>query len=139
MHWLGVTLWGAFGGCAMEALDYVTSVRRYRRLPWYRVKPTDPGPLAYGIASVLRIALGAGVACAVATAPQSPVAAWYAMGLGAAAPVVLEKLTLIIPLVLRTAVNDSPAPTWSEGGQTMTVTHPVEPVLDPQSPEQGRS
>lgn len=58
MEWLKPTLWGAFGGLAIEALDYITAVRKHRRLPWQREKDTDPGPLAYGIATVLRITIG---------------------------------------------------------------------------------
>ena len=34
MKWLVGLLWGAFGGFAMEALDYIVAVRRWRRLPW---------------------------------------------------------------------------------------------------------
>jgi hypothetical protein len=119
----------------MESLDYVTSVRRYRRMPWYRVLPSDPGPLAYGIAAVLRIAVGAGVACAVGASPHSPATAWYAMGLGAAAPVVLEKLTVVIPLVLRTAVNDTlPTPPPPPAGAAVP---PADPDRPPELSEQG--
>ena len=94
MEWLKPTLWGAFGSLAIEALDYITAVRKHRRLPWQREKDTDPSPLAYGTATVLRITIGAGLACAAAcTAPISP---WWALGLGAAAPTLLEKLPTLI-------------------------------------------
>ncbi|MGP3636364.1 hypothetical protein ACTU45_23925 [Streptomyces sp. 24-1644] len=74
MEWLKPTFWGAFGGLAIEALNYITAVQKHHRLPWQREKDTDPGPLVYGIATALRITIGAGLACAAAcTAPISPV------------------------------------------------------------------
>ncbi|MDX3855910.1 hypothetical protein [Streptomyces sp. AK02-01A] len=115
MEWLKPTLWGAFGGLAIEALDYITAVRKHRRLPWHQEKVTDPGPLAYGITTVLRITIGAGLACAAAcTAPISP---WWAFGLGAAAPALLEKLPALI-------VSGAGRQGWSwfaSRGGTMTV------------------
>jgi hypothetical protein len=102
MIWVEPTLWGLFGGFAIEALDVITAVRRHRRWPWLdeRRRP-EPGPLAYGIATVLRLVVGAGVACAAAASVRYGIRPWLAMGLGAAAPVVLEKLTALIPLMLR--------------------------------------
>ncbi|MFJ1562412.1 hypothetical protein [Streptomyces mirabilis] len=117
--WEGA-LWGAFGGFAMEALDYIIAVRRWRKLPWLvgastltpdrRASPDSrghhmpeeqpaPGLLAYTIAGVLRVALGGGTAAAVAhTAPS--VTAWAAVVTGAAAPMALEKITLLVPLLI---------------------------------------
>ncbi|MEV4502617.1 hypothetical protein [Streptomyces klenkii] len=102
MIWVGPTLWGLFGGFAIEALDLITAVRRHQRWPWLdkRGRPR-PGPLAYSVAAGLRLVVGAGVACAAATSVHDRVTPWLAMGLGAAAPVVLEKLTALIPLLLR--------------------------------------
>jgi hypothetical protein len=95
-------MWGLFGGFAMEALDFITAVRRHQRWPWIDAEGRSrPGPLAYAIAVVLRLAVGAGVACAGAMSVPHLNAPWLAMGLGAAAPVVLEKLTSLIPLVLK--------------------------------------
>ncbi|GAA4077468.1 hypothetical protein GCM10022233_65550 [Streptomyces shaanxiensis] len=101
----------------MEALDYMIAVRRWRRLPW-RVgasslrnpgsapapRETDedaPGLLAYLIAAVLRILLGAGVGAAVTQTITSGASAWLIALVGATAPHVLEKVTLFVPLVIR--------------------------------------
>ncbi|WP_327401322.1 hypothetical protein OG194_14820 [Streptomyces sp. NBC_01288] len=118
--WEGMA-WGAFGGFAMEALDYITAVRRWRRLPWSvgastltpdrMVAPNHhghqppielaaPGLLAYTIAGTLRIAIGAGLsATVVSTSPQTA-SAWIAVLTGATAPLVLEKVTVLVPLVI---------------------------------------
>jgi hypothetical protein len=120
-------LWGAFGGFAMEAVEYITAIRRHRRLPWRRVKDTDPGPLAHAIAAGLRVAVGAGLACAAVRSADGGLAPWYALAIGAGAPQVLEKLTTLIPLVMRTAVQQS-------------LTDPAatnERVQQPAQPEQG--
>ncbi|MFE1914603.1 hypothetical protein [Streptomyces anandii] len=84
----------------MDALDFITAVRRHRRLPWTRVRSSDPGPLAHAVAVVLRLFVGAVVAGAVGH-DRPAVTAWLALGVGAAAPVALEKLTVLIPLALR--------------------------------------
>ena len=123
--WLEAAAWGAFGGFAMEALDYITAVRRHHRVPWQKILPGDPGPTAHAIATVLRLIVGAGVAAAAARTTPS-VSPWLAFGLGAAAPVVLEKLTTLIPLVLRSASQQAlaapngtaqPVPTSSVNAQ----------------------
>ncbi|MFJ9634437.1 hypothetical protein ACIRU8_42770 [Streptomyces sp. NPDC101175] len=120
MDWLDGLLWGAFGGFAMEALDYIVAVRRWRRLPWNlgassltpghltssarRDEPTGelpaPGVVAYTIAGVLRVTVGGGVAEAVTVTTPHHMSAWLAVLVGAAAPVVLEKVTVFVPLVV---------------------------------------
>ncbi|MFI9150372.1 hypothetical protein [Streptomyces sp. NPDC053367] len=120
MAWLEGVLWGAFGGFAMEALDYIIAVRRWRRLPWnvgastlsqgsragaHRTEPDEelpaPGVLAYCVAGVLRIAVGGGVALACTATAPGRMSAWLAVLVGATAPVVLEKVTAFVPLVTR--------------------------------------
>lgn len=124
----------------MEALDYIIAVRRWRKLPWLvgastltpdrRASPDSrgrhvpeeqpaPGLLAYTIAGVLRVVLGGGTAAAVAhTAPSAT--AWVAVVAGAAAPMVLERITLLVPLLIHMG---------REG---------VVAALQPSTPRQGR-
>jgi hypothetical protein len=118
--WEGV-LWGAFGGFAMEALDYIIAVRRWRKLPWLvgastlapdrRAAPHPrgghipeelpaPGLLAYTIAGALRITVGAGVAAAIVSTSPSAASPWLSVVAGAAAPLVLEKITMLVPLLM---------------------------------------
>ncbi|WP_369240536.1 hypothetical protein AB5J56_40035 [Streptomyces sp. R21] len=117
--WEGV-LWGAFGGFAMEALDYIIAVRRRRMLPWLvgastltpdrgtepdsrgRHVPDElpaPGLLAYGIAVCLRIVVGAGAAAAVVSTSPSA-SAWMAVVTGAASLLAFEKVTVLVPLLM---------------------------------------
>jgi hypothetical protein len=106
MAWLAPVLWGLFGGFAMDSLDFITAVRRHHRLPWRSANGnSEPGLLAYGIAVVLRLALGAGLAGAASASVPGGVSAWLAVGLGVAAPTVLEKLTTLIPLTLRAGLT----------------------------------
>jgi hypothetical protein len=124
MGWLESLGWGAFGGFAMEALDYIIAVRRWRKLPWNvgasslvpgargpspaeQEAPDEgsPGILAYSIAAVLRVVVGAGTAAAVASTVPKAMSAWLAVLVGATSPHVLEKVTLFVPLVLRIGVE----------------------------------
>ncbi|MFW6724182.1 hypothetical protein ACHZ98_29340 [Streptomyces sp. MAR4 CNY-716] len=120
MGWLEWALWGAFGGCAMEALDFIVAVRRWRRWPWdmgsaslvaEQGQPTPAGALspgrtlpapgvgAYLVAGVLRVGLGAGIAAAVGASAPDTGSPWLLLVVGAAAPLLLEKLTMLVPLL----------------------------------------
>ncbi|MFE4637980.1 hypothetical protein ACFRJ1_32060 [Streptomyces sp. NPDC056773] len=117
MGWLEGVLWGAFGGFAMEAMDYIVAVRRWRKLPWdvgasslaeaapaprqQNSETTAPGILAYLIAAILRVLVGGGVAAAFTLTDPGAMSAWLAVLVGATAPYVLEKVTLFVPLVAR--------------------------------------
>lgn len=105
MTWLGPALWGMFGAFAIESLDFWTAVRRHGRWPW-QGPDGDPGPgaMAYGIAEALRLVVGAGVSAAGCTSLGHGGTAWLAMTLGAAAPIVLEKLCVLVPLAIQGSV-----------------------------------
>jgi hypothetical protein len=124
MGWFEAAAWGTFGGFAMEALDFITAVRRHRRVPWRKLIPEDPGPAIHAVTSVLRLTVGAGVAAAASRTSPS-VSAWLALGLGAAAPVILEKLTALIPLVARSAAEQALKPS---GAIPHPLTFPTEPT-----------
>ncbi|MFB7983960.1 hypothetical protein [Streptomyces vinaceus] len=125
MELLEGALWGAFGGFAMESLDFIVAVRRWRRWPW-QVGSSSLGPgtaaagataphgpsteapplpatgfLAYSIAVALRLVVGAGTAAAVASASPAAASAWLMVLTGATAPHVLEKVTMFVPLVVK--------------------------------------
>ncbi|MFC1428520.1 hypothetical protein ACEZCY_35700 [Streptacidiphilus sp. N1-12] len=106
MAWLAPVLWGLFGGFAMDGLDFVNCVRQHHRLPWVDAHGnSEPGPLAYGTAVGLRVAIGAGLAGAADSSWAGGITAWAAVGLGAAAPTVLEKITTWIPLTARAGLG----------------------------------
>jgi hypothetical protein len=129
MNWVGAALWGLFGGFAVEALEFWTAVRRHHRWPWEN--PGDGptlGPLAYILATALRLGVGAGVAVAARTSEQSATA-WVAMTVGAGTPLLLEKATALIPLVLQVGVSALTAntPRVGESGQVAFLAQPPGP------------
>ncbi|WP_043668290.1 hypothetical protein [Streptomyces xylophagus] len=123
MDWVHGALWGAFGGFAIEAVDYMIAVRRWRKLPWKVGAPSlndpkatpapqggaggatqagddpVPGMVAYLIAGGLRVAVGLGGAAALTASSGDAMTPWLAMIAGAGVPYVLEKVTLFVPFL----------------------------------------
>lgn len=130
MGWLEWALWGAVGGGAMEALDYIVAVRRWRRMPWAiastsltaeqgQASPVGegqsaqnlpaPGVFAYCVAGVLRIGMGLLVAIAVGYSIPEPHLPWLFLIIGASAPLLLEKITMLVPLLQSATQQLQPA------------------------------
>lgn len=124
--WQELALWGAGGGGAMEALDFIIAVRRWRRMPWHigstslageQGQPSpagndpaapdlpQPGAVAYCAAGVLRVGMGALVAAAVGASLPQEGTPWVLLVMGAAAPLLLEKLLMLVPLLQSAAGN----------------------------------
>jgi len=98
MHWQEGALWGAVGGFAVEAVDYMIAVRRWRKLPWKVGAPSlndpkaapapedaagdddSPGVLAYLIAAGLRVAVGFVGAAAITASVGEAMTPWLAFG-----------------------------------------------------------
>lgn len=89
MTWLEYAAWGAFGGFAVEGLEFYSAIRRVGTWPW--TQPGEPGfgPLAVSV--VIRLLVGAGLATALGLSNQlsGPVGAMMA---GVAAPLLVEQL-----------------------------------------------
>ncbi|SEC88886.1 hypothetical protein SAMN05216489_01887 [Streptomyces sp. 3213] len=118
MNWLEGALWGAVGGFAIEAVDYMIAVRRWRKLPWEVGAPSlndpkatpapksatgndgSPGVAAYLIAGGLRVAVGFGGAAAITASSGQAMTPWLAFIVGAAVPFMLEKITLFVPFLV---------------------------------------
>ncbi|MFJ4887731.1 hypothetical protein [Streptomyces sp. NPDC088731] len=120
MNWLHAAYWGAFGGFAMEALDYCRAIKWHRQQPWrvasatigagppvprMDVRPGEenlpaPGLGPYLLGAVFRIVVGGGVAGAV-SASTPAVSPWVALIVGAGALPVLERVTSFVPLLVR--------------------------------------
>src|SRR5262245_20259452 len=96
-------MWGLFGGFAIEGLEFYVSIRRLRCAPWQAPAPDEvegvpeAGMWGYVVAEAVRLVIGAGLAWAAAATAQvsGPLGA---LGLGAAAPVVLEQIAKTVPL-----------------------------------------
>lgn len=103
MHGLVLGLWGLFGGFAVEGLELYAALRRHGQWPWKLQAP--PGPMrvpeaglrGYAIAEMVRLLIGAGLACAAAETGQvaGPLGA---LGVGVAAPTIIGQLAKVIPL-----------------------------------------
>jgi hypothetical protein len=114
--WHEAALWGLAGGFVVEGLDLYTAVRRHGKWPW---RVTGPGPAAglagYVVAELVRLLIG-GVLAAGAAASSQVSGAVAAMAIGVAAPVMVERLTALIPLppaaqTVKSSRQESPAPT----------------------------
>ncbi|WP_433461853.1 hypothetical protein [Spirillospora sp. CA-128828] len=115
MVWWQAALWGIAGGFLVEALELYASIRRStRRWTWRR--PIPQGMAAFVVSIVIR--MGAGGTVAAALAQDGQVAgALAALGLGVAAPLVIEKLARVVPLNVdvQAAMEPAPAPSPSSG------------------------
>ncbi|MEV4364621.1 hypothetical protein [Nonomuraea sp. NPDC049625] len=121
MGWM-FALWGLGGGLAIEALDFIKAVRRVGHgWPWRY--PYGPGGGPY-LVSVLGRAAASAVVAGAAGASVNGMTPLIALALGAAAPLILEKLSQQIPV-------QANLPTF--GG----VTRPAEMGPAAAAPDQG--
>ena len=83
-------LWGAFGGLAVEALEFGAVIRRTGRWPW-RMKG-EPSASIFAVSVLIRVGVGFGLAAAAAETNQiaGPIAA---IAIGVAAPLIIEKMS----------------------------------------------
>ena len=103
MHLWAAAAWGLLGGLCVEALALHTTIRSTPQWNWRR--PIPQGMPAYLISIVVR--LGAGAALAAAAAGSGQVSGSFAaFGLGVAAPLIVQKLSQIIPLTGSLYSND---------------------------------
>jgi hypothetical protein len=108
MVWWQAALWGLAGGFLVEALELYASIRRStRRWSWRR--PIPQGMAAFVVSIVIRMGAGATVAAALAQDGQVA-GALAALGLGVAAPLVIEKLARVVPLNVDVQAAMEPMP-----------------------------
>jgi hypothetical protein len=88
-------LWGLGGGLAIEVLDFIKGVRRVHTWPWRY--PYGPGGGPY-LVSVLGRAAASALIAGAAGASVNGMTPLIAVALGAAAPLILEKLSQQIPV-----------------------------------------
>lgn len=94
MTWWGYALWGAFGGLAVEAIEFSGAISRVKGWPWRTKGETPPLPLAVSV--MIRVGLGFGLASAAgqAGAISGP---WGAIAVGVAAPLLLAQMAKQVP------------------------------------------
>jgi hypothetical protein len=95
MSWWQYALWGAFGGLAVEAIQFYGAIRRTGRWPW-EIKG-EPAPLPLLASVVIRVGVGFGLALAAAETQQvnGPLGA---IAVGVAAPLLIEQMAKRVPL-----------------------------------------
>ena len=86
MLWYSALGWGAFGGAAVEVMDFYRASKEANNTRF-----TGWQIFVLGFAIILRIAVGGGLAVALASGDQI-CAATGAIAVGAAAPIILAKL-----------------------------------------------
>lgn len=88
-------LWGAFGGIAVEAIEFYGAIRRTGTWPWRQKSEPSFAPMAFSV--IIRVGLGAGLAAAAAGSMQvsGPLGA---MAVGVSAPLVIEQMSRQIPV-----------------------------------------
>jgi len=87
--------WGAFGGFAIEAVQFRGAIRRTGKWPWKIKGEPDAGPFVVSV--VIRVAVGFGLALAAALAGQvsGPLGA---IAVGVAAPLFIEQMVHRVPV-----------------------------------------
>lgn len=101
-------LWGLAGGFVVDGLEFYTAVRRYGCLPWKVKGPgLEAGRVAYLIAESVRMLVGGILASGAASSGQvsGPLAA---IAIGVAAPLMVERLTALIPLSQASGAHQLP-------------------------------
>jgi hypothetical protein len=121
-------LWGLFGGFAVEGLEFRGAIHRVGGWPWRR--PGEPGPLAMLVSVLIRLLVGAGLAIAAGTTGQVS-GPFGAIGVGVAAPLLIEQLARQVRLTTLTETN---------GGQPAVASAQPAAVSErPPDPEAGGS
>lgn len=87
-----VAVWGVFGGIAIDGIELVKVIRAHGGN-----LPPDVRHWPYWFAEFLRLAIGGGFAIALNDAGQIN-GAFGALAVGAAAPLIAEKLSQTLPL-----------------------------------------
>jgi hypothetical protein len=88
-------VWGAFGGLAVEAIQFYGAIRRTGRWPWRAKGEPGPGPLLVSV--LIRVGVGLGLAWAAGATNQigGPLAA---IAVGVAAPLIIEQMARRVPV-----------------------------------------
>ena len=92
--WWQYAAWGAFGGLAIELVEFYGAIRRTGGWPWKQKGEVRPAPLLASVA--IRLFVGAGLAWALGVEQQVS-GAVGALTAGVAAPLILEQLARQIP------------------------------------------
>jgi len=119
MTWWHYALWGAFGGLAVEAVQFYGAVRRTGDWPWNTPGAPPRGPLAVSV--IIRMSVGLGLAAAAGETGQvaGPLGA---IAVGVAAPLLIEQMARQIPLADEPTRRDTPLsqepPVGSRAGES---------------------
>lgn len=110
MNWVHAGVWGILGGFVIEGLDLYGALRRHGCWPW-RVRDTPgvhAGPLQYAVAEGVRLVIG-GVLASAAAASGQVSGALAAVAIGVGAPIMVHRLTELIPLTASSTETTQPS------------------------------
>lgn len=105
MTWWEYVLWGAFGGLAVEAIQFHGAIQRVKDWPW-RTEGESSAPLLL-VSVVIRVGLGLGLALAAGQTGQvgGPIGA---VAVGVAAPLLFEQMARQVPLTTEPTSSTPP-------------------------------
>lgn len=119
-------VWGAFGGFAVEGLEFAAAIRRTGTWPW-RLRG-EPGPVALTVSVIIRLAVGAVLAVACGTTGQIS-GPFGALAVGIAAPVLVERIARHASVTgLADIVEGEPLKSDPEQTAGRPASHPPERV-----------
>jgi hypothetical protein len=113
-------LWGLFGGLCVEAALVLSATLRHRALPWH--VEGEMGFRIHLVVGILRMMLGAPVAAAAANEVGRPLGALL---VGAAAPLVVDRVGQLLIVARTSAANGEPG---RDVGVEPIPSCPVDPV-----------
>lgn len=98
MNWIQAALWGIAGGFVVEGLEFYSVVRQHGKSPWNVSGPgIRAGRASYLVAELIRLVVG-GILAGAAAASGQVSGALAAVAVGVATPLVVERLTALVPL-----------------------------------------
>jgi len=103
-------LWGLVGAAVNRALLFLEASQRVKGWPW--AQPDGPGGGVYAVSVVLHLAIAATTTAAVSTTALLS-SGFLAFGMGAAAPVVVKKVS---GYALKVLLPDDSSHSADEGG-----------------------
>jgi|SRR5437868_700306 len=107
---LVAALWGLAGGLCVEGLEVYANIHRKKSWSWR--KPIPQGMTAFVLSIIIRGAVSTVVAAAFAASGQVS-GAFAALGLGIAAPLIVQRLARAVPLTDARSTPERATPAMS--------------------------
>lgn len=131
VNWVQAALWGVAGGFVLEGLEFHAALRRHGRWPWKVTgRGARVGTAGYLIAELIRLMAG-GILAGAASASGQVSGPLAALAIGVAAPVMVERLTALIPLPSSESTSPARKPATAPAPQVNASWEGTERALPP--------